>query len=187
MIKATCIFEKHTNKTEAYKVNSKNQKWFPIPIMSVSFLRHAPASLSVFFLYYVCTHTHAMYEEISMYNMQPWNSLAFSMIQRMLAIWSLVPLPFLNPAWTSGSSLNILLKPSLENFEHYFARVRDDCNCVVVWTFFGIALLWAWNENWPFPVLVTTAEFSKFAGIVSAAISQQHLFFFFPTFYFILE
>ena len=33
-----------------------------------------------------------------------WNSLAFLMIQQMLAIWSLVPLPFLNPAWTSGSS-----------------------------------------------------------------------------------
>ena len=33
-----------------------------------------------------------------------WNSLAFYMIQRMLAIWSLVPLPFLKPAWTSGSS-----------------------------------------------------------------------------------
>ena len=33
-----------------------------------------------------------------------WNSLTFSMIQRMLAIWSLVPLPFLNPAWNSGSS-----------------------------------------------------------------------------------
>ena len=27
-----------------------------------------------------------------------WKSLAFSMIQRMLAIWSLVPLPFLKPA-----------------------------------------------------------------------------------------
>jgi len=26
------------------------------------------------------------------------------MIQQMLAIWTLVPLPFLNPAWTSGSS-----------------------------------------------------------------------------------
>ena len=26
------------------------------------------------------------------------------MIQQMLAIWSLIPLPFLNPAWTSGSS-----------------------------------------------------------------------------------
>ena len=33
-----------------------------------------------------------------------WNSLAFSMIQWILAIWSLVPLPFLKPAWTSGSS-----------------------------------------------------------------------------------
>ena len=33
-----------------------------------------------------------------------WNSLAFLMIQWMLAIWSLVPLPFLKPAWTSGSS-----------------------------------------------------------------------------------
>ena len=33
-----------------------------------------------------------------------WNSLAFLMIQRMLAIWSLVPLPLLKPAWTSGSS-----------------------------------------------------------------------------------
>ena len=33
-----------------------------------------------------------------------WNSHAFSMIQQMLAIWSLVPLPFLKPDWTSGSS-----------------------------------------------------------------------------------
>ena len=33
-----------------------------------------------------------------------WNFLAFSMIQKMLAIWSLVPLTFLNPARISGSS-----------------------------------------------------------------------------------
>ena len=33
-----------------------------------------------------------------------WDSLAFLMIQQMLAIWSLVPLPFLKPAWTSGIS-----------------------------------------------------------------------------------
>ena len=33
-----------------------------------------------------------------------WNSLAFAMIQQMLWIWSLIPLPFLKPAWTSGSS-----------------------------------------------------------------------------------
>ena len=33
-----------------------------------------------------------------------WNSLAFSMIQQRLIIWSLVLLAFLNPAWTSRSS-----------------------------------------------------------------------------------
>ena len=77
-------------------------------------------------------------------------TLAFSMIQQMLAIWSLVPLPFLNPAWTPGISW---LKPSLENFEHYFVSVWNKCNCMIVWTFFGIAFLWDWNENWPFPVL----------------------------------
>ena len=83
-----------------------------------------------------------------------WDSLAFSMIRQMLAIWSLVLLPFLNPAWTSESSqFHVLLKPGLENFEHYFARVWDECNCAVVWAFFGITFLWDWNENWPFPVL----------------------------------
>ena len=65
---------------------------------------------------------------------------------------------FYNPAdvgsLTSGScvfskmSLNIwkftvhvLLKPALENFEHYFTSVWDECNCAVVWAFFGIAFL----------------------------------------------
>ena len=50
-------------------------------------------------------------------------------------------------------SVHILLKPSLENYKHYFASVWDECNCVVVWTFFGIAFLWDWNENGPFPAL----------------------------------
>ena len=49
--------------------------------------------------------------------------------------------------------VHVLLRPSLENFEHYFASVWDECNCAVVWTFFGNAFLWDWNENWPFPVL----------------------------------
>ena len=33
-----------------------------------------------------------------------WKSFAFSMIHQVLAIWSLIPLPFLNPACTSGIS-----------------------------------------------------------------------------------
>ena len=28
--------------------------------------------------------------------------------------------------------VNILLKPGLENFEHYFTSVYDECSCVVV-------------------------------------------------------
>ena len=53
----------------------------------------------------------------------------------------------------SEFTVHILLKPGLENFEHYFTSVWDECNCAVVWAFFGIAFLWGWNENWPFPVL----------------------------------
>ena len=49
--------------------------------------------------------------------------------------------------------IHVLLKPGLENFEDYFTSVWDECNCVVVWAFFGIAFLLDWNENWPFPVL----------------------------------
>ena len=59
----------------------------------------------------------------------------------------------------SKTSLNIwkfmvhVLKPGLENFKRHFTGMWDECNCVVVWAFFGIAFLWDWNENWPFPVL----------------------------------
>ena len=47
-------------------------------------------------------------------------------------------------------SVYALLKSGMDNFEHYFANMWNDRNCAVVWTFFGIALLWDWNENWPF-------------------------------------
>jgi len=50
-------------------------------------------------------------------------------------------------------TVHILLKPGLENFKHYFASMWDECNCAVVWAFFGIAFLWDWSENWPFAVL----------------------------------
>ena len=82
-----------------------------------------------------------------------WNSLAFFMIDGcwQFDLWFLC---------LSKTSLNIwkftvpvLLKPGLENFEHYFTSVWEECNCVVVWAFFGIAFLWDWNENCPFPVL----------------------------------
>ena len=70
-------------------------------------------------------------------------------------------------------SIHVQLKPGLENFEHYFASMWNECNCVVAWTFFDIAL-WDWNENWPFPFLWPLL-FSKFAGILSAALEQYYL------------
>ena len=72
--------------------------------------------------------------------------------------------------WTF--TVHILLKPGLENFELYFANMWDESNCAVVWTFlplpfFGIGLT--------FSGPVATAEFSTFAGILSAVLSQNHL------------
>ena len=60
----------------------------------------------------------------------------------------------------------ILLKASLKDFEHSFASVWNESNCAVVWNIFGIAFLWNWNSSSP----VATAEFSKVAGILSAAL-----------------
>ena len=42
-------------------------------------------------------------------------------------------------------TVHVLLKPGLENFEHYFTRVWDECNCAVVRALFGIAFLWDWK------------------------------------------
>ena len=51
-------------------------------------------------------------------------------------------------------TVHVLMKPGLENFEHYFTSMWNECNCAVIWAFFGIAFLWDWNENWPFPALL---------------------------------
>ena len=49
--------------------------------------------------------------------------------------------------------VQVLLKPSLKDFEHNLASMWNEYNCMVIWAFFGIAFLQDWNENWPFPVL----------------------------------
>ena len=46
-------------------------------------------------------------------------------------------------------SVHILLKPNLENFHHYFASVWDECNCAVVWIFFGIGMNTTFPVLWP--------------------------------------
>ena len=93
-----------------------------------------------------------------------WNSLALSMIQRMLDVGNLISgsSPFSKTSLNSREFMvHVLLKPGLENFEHYSTSMWDECNCVVVWAFFGIAFIWDWNENWPFPVLWPLLSFPK--------------------------
>ena len=81
----------------------------------------------------------------------------------------------------SKSSLNIwkfsvylMLKLCLENFEHYFSGMWNECICEVVWTFFGIALLWGQNKL-TFSSPLAPAELSIFTGILSLALSQHYL------------
>ena len=104
-----------------------------------------------------------------------WNSLAFLMIQQMLAIWSLVSLPFPNPAWPSRiywftycwslawriSSIT-LLACVISAIVHSLS---------ILWHCLSLGLEWKLNFSSP----VATAEFSKFAGILSAAFSLHDL------------
>ena len=39
-------------------------------------------------------------------------------------------------------TVHVLLKTGLENFQHYFASMWDECSCAVVWTFF-VRYLWS--------------------------------------------
>ena len=83
---------------------------------------------------------------------------------------------FFNPSLYIWKYLvHVLLKPSLEDFEHYLASMWNESNCAVIWTFFGTVLLWDWNENWSFPVLWPLLSFPNFAVMLSVALSQHHL------------
>ena len=43
--------------------------------------------------------------------------------------------------------VHILVKPGLQNFEHYFTSVWDECNCVVVWALFYYLVLYVHHMN----------------------------------------
>ena len=65
----------------------------------------------------------------------------------------LLPLPFSKSLYIWKLLIHTLLKPSMKGSKPNLANVWNEHNCTVVWTFFGIALLWDWNENGPFLVL----------------------------------
>ena len=94
----------------------------------------------------------------------------------VLVIWSPVPLPFLNPAWPSGSSWFMycwslawtILSITLLVYEMSAIVQWFECS---FWHCLSLTLEWTLIFFSP----VATAEFSKFAGILSAALSQHHL------------
>ena len=95
------------------------------------------------------------------------------MIQQMLAVWSLVPLPFLNPAWTSGISWFTYcwsLAWRILNITLLACKMSALCSLNIL-QHCSLGLEWKLTFSSP----VVTAEFSKFAGILSAALSQHHL------------
>ena len=74
-------------------------------------------------------------------------------------------------------TVHALLKPGLENFQNYFTSMWDECSCAVVWILFGIhCLSLGLERKLTFSSPVHTAELSRFAGILNAALSQHHLF-----------
>ena len=91
-------------------------------------------------------------------------------LQKMLALWSLVSLPLWNPPCFWKFTVHVLLKPSLKDFEHNLVSMWNDSNCMVLWTFFwhcpSLGLEWKLIFSSP----VATAEFSKFADILNAAL-----------------
>ena len=104
-----------------------------------------------------------------------WNSLAFSMRQQMLAIWSLVLLTLRNPACTPGSSWSVhcwslawrILSITLLAYEMSPIVPQFE----ILWHCPSLGLEWKLTFSNP----VATAEFSKFAGILSTALQQHYL------------
>ena len=68
------------------------------------------------------------------------DSLAFTMIQWMLAVW--YSAFYKSSFYICKFLVHILLQPSLKDFEHYLASMWNECSCAVVWTlpFFGIVM-----------------------------------------------
>ena len=89
-----CSMSSSVASWPAYRFLRRQVRWSCIPF-----------SLRIF--HSCCDpHSQRLYNMVceAEVNVFVWNSLAFSMIQQVLAIWSLAPLPLQNWAWTSGNS-----------------------------------------------------------------------------------
>ena len=103
-----------------------------------------------------------------------WNSLAFSRIQQLLAIWSLVPLPFLNPPCTSGSSWFTYywsLAWRILNITLHVKWVQLYGSLNILWHCSSLGLQWKLNFSRP----LATAELSKLLACWVQHFNSHHL------------
>ena len=96
----------------------------------------------------------------------------------MSTIWFLVPLPFLS-LYIWKFSIHVLLKASLKDFEHNLVSMWNETQFIysslnIVWHCPSLGLKWTLILS----SSVATAEFSWFAGILSAAVYWHHLLWF---------
>ena len=73
-------------------------------------------------------------------------------------------------AFSKFSFVHVVLKPSLENCERYFASVWNECNCVVVWTFLTLPFFGIGMKNWHFPVLWLPCLFNLYVEYIKRNI-----------------
>jgi len=109
--------------------------------------------IEVFFFFFFLEFSCFLYVPTDAGN---WISCSSAFSQSTLNIWKFL--------------VHVLLKPCWDNFKHFFGSMWNECNCLVLWTFFGIALLWGLERKVTFSSPVATAEFSKFTGIFSATL-----------------
>ena len=103
-----------------------------------------------------------------------WNSLALFMIQWILEI----ALLFVCLFKTQLVHLEVLdshaAEAFLKDFEHHLASMWNECNCVVVRTFFALPFFGIGIKSDPFQSR-GYCWLTKFAHILCAALSHHHL------------
>ena len=77
-------------------------------------------------------------------------------------------------------TIHVLLKPGLENFEHSFTSVWDECNCAVVWAFFGTGmktdLFQSCGHCWIFQICWQIESQHHLLGFEIAQLGFHHLY-----------
>ena len=131
----------------AYRFLRRLIKWADIPISlrifhSLLWFTQSKAFFFFFFFYIV--------KEADFFLEFPWFFYEPTYVANLISGSSAPSKP---SSYIWKFSVHVLLEPSLKDFEHNLTSMGNECNCTIVWRFFDIALLWDWNENWPFPVL----------------------------------